>query len=135
MSVFSYFLTTITTIFVFCYWCKCNQMIAVYHCRRKEIVSGGITKKIFSSGIIFLGYKSNFQKSGGGHAPQPSRFLRHCFLDQKMEMFSNVSDVVNVNPIFTGGGGWRGGIHPKPFFQHYSEMRKDFLLKLGNFFH
>ena len=34
-----------------------------------------------------------------------------------------------------GEGGGGGGIHPKPFFQHYSEMRKDFLLKLGNFFH
>ena len=26
----------------------------------------------------------------------------------------------------TRGGG--GGIHPEPFFQHYSETRKDFLL-------
>ena len=34
-----------------------------------------MTKKIFSIGIIFLGYKSNFQKSGA-NAPPP-RFLRH----------------------------------------------------------
>ena len=42
--------------------------------RRKKIVSGagGMTKKIFSSGIIFLGYKSNFQKSGGGGHMPPS---------------------------------------------------------------
>ena len=40
----------------------------IIHCRRKEIISGGggggMTEKIFSSGIIFLGYKSNFRKSG-----------------------------------------------------------------------
>ena len=30
-----------------------------------------MTKKIFSSGITFLGYKSNFQKSGGHMPPRP----------------------------------------------------------------
>ena len=41
------------------------------HCCRKEIVSlGGMTKKIFSISIIFLGYKSHFrEKWEGAHAP------------------------------------------------------------------
>ena len=52
------------------------------HYRRKEIVSVDMTEN-FSSGIIFLGYKSRFPKSGGAHAiqpPPPPRFLWHCLL-------------------------------------------------------
>ena len=36
-----------------------------------------MTKKILSSGIISLGYKSNFQKNGGT-CPPPPQFLWHC---------------------------------------------------------
>ena len=48
----------------------------VSHCRRKEIVSGGrgMTKKIFSSGIIFFSYKSNFQKSVALDPQPPSSY-------------------------------------------------------------
>ena len=35
----------------------------------------------------------------------------------------------HLNPISTGGN------TPEQLFQHYSETRKDFLFKLGNFFH
>ena len=71
---------------------------------------------------------------GGGPPalPVPTALV---FRPEDRDVLTSASDIVNVNPISTGGGGWRGGIHPKPFFQHYSEMRKDFLLKLGNFFH
>ena len=56
------------------------------HCRRKEIVSGGgggggMTKKICSSAIIFLAYKSNFQKTGGrGACPVPTALNHLCSL-------------------------------------------------------
>ena len=55
---------------------------SVYQCtsagRKLYLGGGGMTKKNLSSGIIFLGYRSNFQKSGGGgHALAPW-FLRHC---------------------------------------------------------
>ena len=45
-----------------------STFLCTLHYRRKEIVSGGggITKK-----IIFKGYNSNFQKSGGAHASPP----------------------------------------------------------------
>ena len=54
------------------YISKCTKKTSQIHCRRKEIVSGGgggMTKKIFSRGIIFFGYKSNFQKSGTNMPP------------------------------------------------------------------
>ena len=42
----------------------CDCIFQNYCCRKKILSGGGgMTKKIFSSGIIFLGYKSNFQKS------------------------------------------------------------------------
>ena len=37
----------------------------------RKLYQGGMTKKSFSRCIIFLGYKSNFQKSGG-HMPPGS---------------------------------------------------------------
>ena len=50
---------------------------------------------------------------------------------------SNWLSSLYFNPISTGGGGGGGGWNPHPerFFQHYSETRKAFLFKLGNFFH
>ena len=44
-----------------------------------------MTKKTFSSGIIFLGYKSNFHKSGGGggaHASQPPTVPMALFMNE-----------------------------------------------------
>ena len=63
-----------------------------------------MTKKIFSSGIIFLGYKSNFQKSGGH---MPPRFLRHC----KRQIL--ISDVAS---------GVRKSKHALPCAQHTASM-------------
>ena len=46
-------------------WC-CRTTVG------RKLYLGGMTKKIFPSGIIFLGYKINFQKSGGHMPPAPS---------------------------------------------------------------
>ena len=48
------------------------MIITKLHHRRKEIVSGGHDKENFFKRHFFLGYKINFQKSGGHMPPPPS---------------------------------------------------------------